>query len=127
MAKSKCSKLKCLALAKMTKREFEKWLKSIPKETETEAKKTIEKYTKKVQAASKRMAPVDTGYLQRSIEMQIVNGGWTGFVFVGALYGQYVEFGTSTHFAQPFFFPAYDMFVSKYVKDMEKILEKVGG
>ena len=130
MERSKCLKLRFPALAKnkMDFKEFDRWLtKEIPKECEEESIKVIEKYTKKVQATAKRMAPVDTGYLEGSIEMKIENGGLTGIVYVGAEYGAYVEFGTANHFAQPFFYPAYDMFVSKFLNDMQKILSEVGG
>ena len=129
MEKSKCLKLRFPALAnkKMDFKELEQWLtKEIPKECEDEAEKIILRYTQKVQATAKRMAPVDTGYLEGSIEMKIENGGMTGIVYVGAEYGGYVEFGTANHFAQPFFYPAYEMFVPNFLSDMGKMLARLG-
>jgi len=58
-----------------------------------------------IQARARRAAPVDTGFLRNSIQVEHQDD-LTSVVFVGAEYGPYVEFGTSRMAAQPYFTPA---------------------
>ena len=58
-----------------------------------------------IAAAAKLAAPVDTGYLRNSILTRPVSllEAW---VFVGAIYGRFVEEGTRRARAQPYLGPA---------------------
>lgn len=103
--------------------EFQKYLSNLSKEMEDECKKTIKWYASKMVAMSKSLAPVDTGYLMGSIEMQTEKDGMEAYVFVGAEYGCYVEFGTFTHYAQPFFYPAFEQLAPQFIKKMEQKLQ----
>ena len=70
----------------------------------------IQKATQLVQRTAKSMAPVDTGYLKRSISRETKGSGVNvyGRVFTPTEYAIYQEFGTSKMVAQPFMFPALD-------------------
>ncbi|MEH6941525.1 HK97-gp10 family putative phage morphogenesis protein [Bacillus sp. JJ722] len=47
-----------------------------------------------IQAQARALAPHDSGYLRQSIEVDILNGGLTAKVTVGAEYAIYIEYGT---------------------------------
>jgi len=59
--------------------------------------------TKMLQYA-KNNAPVDTGFLRDSIELEQDDEGVT--VYTDAPYAEYLEYGTSEMHPQPFMFPA---------------------
>lgn len=65
-----------------------------------------------MEADAKALAPVDTGNLRASISTTVTGDGRAGQMSaeIGptALYGGYVEFGTSTQAGQPFMAPAFD-------------------
>lgn len=65
-----------------------------------------------MEADAKALAPVDTGNLRSSISTSITGDGRTGRMAaeIGptAMYGGYVELGTSTQAGQPFMAPAFD-------------------
>lgn len=50
-----------------------------------------------VQDSATAKAPVDTGYLKRSIDFQVEEDGTEGVVFTNAEYAPYVEIGTGIH------------------------------
>jgi|SRR5690606_5872219 len=56
---------------------------------------------------AKQRAPVDTGRLRASIQIQIYPNGLTADVGTNVEYAPYVEFGTSKMRAQPFLFPSW--------------------
>lgn len=56
---------------------------------------------------AKQRAPVDTGRLRSSIQMQTYPNGLTADVSTNVEYAPYVEFGTSRMRAQSFLFPSW--------------------
>ena len=76
-----------------------------------------------MQAKSQQNAPVDTGTLKRSIDLEITDGGMTAEVEPTAGYAPYVEFGTRFMEAQPYLKPAFDEQSEKFRKDMQKLVK----
>lgn len=75
------------------------------------------------QKASRR-APVDTGHLKRSLNVEFKDGGLTGRVYTDVEYGIYQEFGTRFQAGTPFMRPAfYDQRV-RFMQDMSRLLKK---
>lgn len=69
----------------------------------------------RVEAGAKLRAPVDTGFLRRSIQTQM-EGDLSAVVFVAAEYGIYVELGTTRMRARPYLLPA-----------LEEVARSIGG
>jgi len=67
----------------------------------------LTKMTMKVEREAKRLCPVATGNLRRSIT-HVVKGGFNphGIVKATAFYAAFVEYGTRFHAPQPFLRPA---------------------
>lgn len=108
-------------------KKLEKWLGvELPRDLQTEFKKIVKDYTVKTVETAKENAPVDTGYLEGSINYKILDSGFTGVVYVGAEYGIYVEFGSAkwNTMAQPFLYPAFMYWGKIYLDTMEQILDK---
>ena len=102
---------------------FSEWLESFEEKQIKSANELIEAYAQRTVRDAKRKAPVDTGYLEGSIDYQIKttgNGLIEATVFVGAEYGYWVEFGTSTHYAQPFLYPAFLTYSERFLKTLSK-------
>lgn len=70
-------------------------------------------------------APVDTGFLKRSITMSVESGNKrvTATIKAYAEYAPYVEFGTRFNRAQPFMRPAYNIQKVQFKKDMEALMK----
>lgn len=68
-----------------------------------------------------RNAPVDTGFLKRSIVPELTD--LEGRVLTVAEYGPYVELGTRFMAAQPFISPAFMSQRIKFVDDLKRIME----
>lgn len=67
----------------------------------------VEHYIKKMLAVAKRLVPVRTGNLQRSIQMKQITNGYAFFVnHQQAPYGIYVEKGRTGRPPKPYFVPA---------------------
>ena len=77
--------------------------------------------TYRVQEASQRKAPVDTGTLKRSIGLEIRDGGLTAEVEPTAEYAAYVEYGTRYMSAQPYMRPSYTAQKEKFKSDLKKL------
>lgn len=88
-----------------------------------EAVKTVvKKNGSELQAKAQGKAPVDTGYLKRSIWLDITDGGLTATVEPKAHYAPYVEYGTRKMNAQPFIKPTYNDQKGKFKSDMQKLV-----
>ncbi len=86
-----------------------------------DVEKAMKKVAKKIQAAIKSFAPVDTGKLKRSVAVRGVARGNKPRIEVKTThYGQYVEFGTRNMAAQPYIRPV----VKGMRKDWERELKK---
>lgn len=70
-----------------------------------------------------RLAPVDTGFLRRSIIFEIANGGLTATSTAGAEYAPYLEYGTRFMSAQPFMRPAYNQQKAKFKSDLGRLVK----
>lgn len=81
-----------------------------------------------IEARAKRIVAVDTGYLRSSISREITadtfagsGGEFGGEVGPTALYGAFVEYGTSKMAPQPYMGPAFTAVVPGFVAAMEQI------
>lgn len=70
-----------------------------------------------------RLAPVDTGFLRRSIVFAIADGGLTATSTAGAEYAPYLEYGTRFMSAQPFMRPAYNQQKAKFKSDIGRLVK----
>lgn len=73
-------------------------------------------------ANTQRKAPVDTGFLRRSIVFQLANMGFEARVFATAEYAPYLEWGTRFMAAQPFLGPAFRIQKEKFKADMQRLV-----
>lgn len=68
-------------------------------------------------------APVDTGYLRRSINMNLLEAGLTGIVGPTVDYASYVEYGTRFMSAQPYVRPAFNYQKVKFMAEMKALVK----
>ncbi|MFL0365378.1 HK97-gp10 family putative phage morphogenesis protein [Pseudobacillus sp. 179-B 2D1 NHS] len=66
-------------------------------QVENEVKRIIAETAYIIQSNAQALAPVDDGNLRSSIEVQLLEGGLTAKVSVGAHYAIYVEYGTGIY------------------------------
>lgn len=87
-------------------------------------RETVRLNTSELQKKAQRNAPVDTGYLRRSIGVGsgIADKGLSGRVFANADYAGYVEWGTRYMYAQPYMRPAFNLQKGKFLSDMKRIM-----
>ena len=86
----------------------------------------VQRNTAEMQANAQRKAPVDTGFLKRSIYLKMQQEGTSvvGEVGADASYDPYQEYGTRFMPAQPHLRPAYYEQVDKFRKDMHEVVTK---
>lgn len=75
----------------------------------------------RLQQWSKLKAPIDTGTLFRSIDLQMRDSGLTAVVQPHTEYAAYVEFGTRKMAAQPYVKPAFNRVRSQFITDLQKL------
>ena len=75
-----------------------------------------------IEAESKRLVPVKTGLLRRSIHSLFENGGLRGRVGPSVDYGVYVEFGTRHHGGRPYMRPAAERATPRFIDALTKAL-----
>ena len=109
----------------MSTQQFKLWLRHTEDELVEELKDCVEKYTERAYFEAYNRVPVDTGYLQASINWYMSKGRTVGTVFCNAFYGIYVEEGTSKQFPQPFMKPSLRAVKKDFLAECEKILEEV--
>lgn len=88
-----------------------------------DVKRVVHKNGASMQMKAQRNAPVDTGYLKRSIGLEFTDGGMTAEVEPAAEYGPYVELGTRFMEAQPYLKPAFEEQSKEFRKDMQKLVD----
>lgn len=71
---------------------------------------------------AQRKAPVDTGFLRRSITFSMADNGFTALSMAGAEYAGYLEWGTRFMAAQPYMKPAYIAQKAKFLADMKRLV-----
>ena len=75
-----------------------------------------------IEAESKRLAPVLTGTLRRSIHTVFSNGGLTAVVGPSVFYSVFVEFGTRFRSARPYMRPAAAKCLPRLIPRIQKRL-----
>lgn len=76
-----------------------------------------------LQLKAQRNAPVDTGTLKRSIQLEIKDGGLTAEAEAKAEYAPYVEWGTRYMDAQPYMKPAFHAQKEQFKRDMDRLVK----
>ena len=76
-----------------------------------------------LQRKTQRNAPVDTGFMKRSIGMTVEDGGFTVKVGSTAQYAPYVNFGTRFQPSQPFLTSSFYGQRNKFMNDMKRLME----
>ena len=74
-------------------RAIERWGNSVL----DDAKRAVIDTAILIQSQARALAPVDTGYLRQSIEVEVLDGGLKAVVTVGAEWAIYVEYGTGIY------------------------------
>lgn len=88
-----------------------------------DVKRVVRHNGAEMQEKAQQNAPVDTGYLKRSIGLEITDGGMTAELEPKADYAPYPEFGTRFMEAQPYLAPAFRDQAGQFRKDMKKLVE----
>ncbi|MCT0038683.1 MULTISPECIES: HK97-gp10 family putative phage morphogenesis protein [Lactococcus] len=83
----------------------------------------VKSNTSNMTANMQKLVPVDTGYMKRSIKMELTEGGFSGQAGPHTDYSAYVEYGTRFQSAQPFVKPAYNEQKGLFIKDLERLLK----
>lgn len=89
----------------------------------TPIKKVVQLNGAELQGKAQDNAPVDTGNLKRSIDLNIIVGGMAARCDARAEYAAYVEYGTRFMDAQPYMKPAFDDQKEQFKKDLERIVK----
>lgn len=84
-------------------------------------KKVVQYDGAKLQKAAQRNAPVDTGFLKRSIGLEIQDSGLTAKSEATAEYAGYQEWGTRFMEAQPYMKPAFDEVKGEFKRHMDAL------
>lgn len=100
-----------------------KGLADMGKNSQSKVAKVVKVNTSEMQRNAMRTVPADTGFLKRSITLELKDMGLTGIVEPYANYASYVEYGTRFMDAQPYIRPNYEKQVDKFIKDMEKFVK----
>ncbi len=85
-------------------------------------KTAVKKNGAEMQKKAQKEAPVDTHYLQRSITLEITDGGMTAEVESTAEYAAYQEYGTRFMKGKPHIRPAFDEQKGKFKSDLGKLV-----
>jgi len=103
---------------------LDKMLQGLEKKAEAleNVQEAVRKNGADLQSNAMRLAPVDTGTLQRSIRLNLEDGGMTARVRPTADYAAYVEYGTRYMKAQPYMRPSYDAQKEKFKSDVAKAI-----
>ena len=97
--------------------KVKKELNSIPPELMKKAQKEIDTTLIDIKEDAQNSAPVDTGYLREHVTVNVKKGQ----VSSEADYSEAVEFGTSTHMSQPFFFPAVERNLAELLRKLKNL------
>ena len=79
-----------------------------------------------LQQRAQRKAPVATGQLRRSIQLDITDNGMTAVVSANTEYAAYVEYGTRFMGAQPYLRPALHEQAEQFKNDLERFAKGKG-
>src|SRR5262245_17115931 len=105
----------------MTSRAVWTWNDAIPSRLKNDVDSAVRETAEYIAQEARRLAPVDTGYLRRMID--VVELSSTRFeVVADAEYSEYIEFGTINQRAQPFLTPAYVRGVVRLKARLSKLI-----
>jgi len=90
--------------------------------TLTDVKNTVKLNGSEMQKNMQRDAPVDTGFLKRSIDYKSENDGFTAHIGVGAHYAPYLIHGTRFAYARDFFRPNYFKQREQFKRDLQRLM-----
>ncbi|RIJ64087.1 HK97-gp10 family putative phage morphogenesis protein [Rummeliibacillus sp. POC4] len=137
-----------MSITRFGSKELERALNKWSDKIEKEVKRIIHETALLIQSEARALAPEDSGYLRKSITIDLSSDGLTALISVGADYGIYIEYGTGiyavngngrkdpwvfydenhgkfvfTHGmrAKPFWFPAIEVGKKYYEKEMKKL------
>lgn len=88
-----------------------------------DVKRVVKQNAVEMNSKASKAAPVDTGFLRRSIIFGLSNGGFSGSSTAGAEYAPYLEYGTRFMNAQPFMGPAYRIQKEIFKRDMDRLVK----
>ena len=95
------------------------------KVTLNDVKRVVKHNGLQLQKAIKRNADFKMGYqtgqTKRTVDLQIIDGGFTAESGPTTEYSPYLEYGTRYMDAQPFIMPAYEYQKQKFKSDMKKL------
>lgn len=87
-------------------------------------KAIVKKFGGKLQSSAKRKAVFSKGYstgaTARSIQLEIMDGGFAAKVEAGTDYSGYLEKGTRKMEAQPFMKPAFDEIEPQFIAELRR-------
>jgi|SRR5690625_2229690 len=86
-------------------------------------KETVKLNGSELQKNMQRDAPVDTGFLKRSIDLNIIEDGLTAHIGVGAHYAPYLIFGTRYMYMRDFFRSNFYKQRQQFEKDLERLMK----
>lgn len=86
-------------------------------------KEAIKLNASELQREAQRQAPVDTGFLKRSISLEIRDNGRTAIVGATAEYAPYVNYGTRFMAAQPFLTSAFNRQEPLFIRDLQRLMK----
>lgn len=99
-------------------------IKKLKQNATLEDVKTIVKVnTSELQRKMIKDAPVDTGFLKRSIVFSLASAGLTGRILIYAEYAPYLIFGTRFMANQDFVRPNFKTQSRKFKSDLERLVE----
>ena len=86
-------------------------------------KKVVKLNGSELQKKAQIFAPVDTGTLERSIKLDIGNGGMKAVIEAEADYAPYQEYGTRFMDAQPYMKPAFNRQQGQFKSDLAQVMK----
>lgn len=137
-----------MSVTRFGNRALSKALKKWGNQIEGEIKRIVMETATIIQTEARARAPVDSGYLRQSIEVEVFQSGLTAIVTVDADYAIYIEYGTGIYAkngngnkdgwvfysekhgefvftrgmeAQPFWAPAIEVGRQYFKKEMKKL------
>lgn len=91
--------------------------------TLSDVKHIVKSNTVNMNSKMQNLAPVDTGYMKRTITSELTDGGLTGTTQPHTDYAGYVEYGTRFQVEQPFVRPAFEEQKKVFINDLNRIMK----
>lgn len=103
---------------------FVKGMDSLKVSSGNKTKDLVKKYGSKLQQSEHTLAPVDTGFLKRSIRIEIEDEGLTAVITPEADYAAYQEYGTRFQPGTPFVRPSLNKVKPEFERELKKLVGK---